>query len=156
MKTIHITRSNLVSVYNTMMSVKDKVVTPKLAYFFFRNTEILQKEIDAIQKAQSVLQLTPEIEEYNKKQQQLITELGENNPEYKDRSQKLYNENIDMINDYRKKEAEFGAFMNEEVEIAPAQISVDELPADLLTISEFSNIVGFFKESKEELDEKLL
>lgn len=156
MKEVKMTRNQLMTAYNIFGKVRDKVMTPKVSYFFLRNSQILQPEIEAIQKASEVLRITPEIEEYNKKQQDLAKELGTDNPEYGEKSMALYNENISLIEDYRKKEAEFNALMEEEVTVNIAQISFNEIPEGVFTTNDIQSILCFLKETQEELDEQIL
>ena len=154
MKTIELTRRQLVDLYNLMIKTKDKIVTPKVAYFFIRNIDILQPEINAIQKAADTVKLTPELEEYNKKQQELHDELGDTS-EYLEKSQNLFKENMEIINAYRVKEKEFNLFIEEKVEINLAQISFDDIPENIFTVDDFTTIVPLLKETQEELDEKI-
>lgn len=156
MKEVKMTRNQLYAIYNILGKARDKVMSPKVSYFFLRNSQILHPEIEAIQKASEVLRITPEIEEYNKKQQDLLKELGADNPEYREKSMALYNENLSLIEDYRKKEAEFNSLMEDEVTVNIAQISFKEIPEGIFTTDDIQNLLNFLKESQEELDELIL
>ena len=146
MKTISITRKKAISAFESINTMKDKIVSPKVAYFYCRNLDILQKEITAIQEAQKTLQITPEIDAYNKKQQKLAEELGQGTAEYAEKSTQLYNENIDLINAYREKEKQFNDFLDESVEMDVATISVNDIPSDLFTANDYSNLFEFLED----------
>lgn len=126
------TRRKIIDIYNLVESVADKVVSPKLAFKFIKLKQACKPEIDAIVEAQKTVAITPEIEAYNKKQM----ELDKTAPDYAEKSMALYEENKELVEDFRKKDQEFGEMLNEEVEIEVPEIDLDSLPEGVFKVKE--------------------
>lgn len=135
------TRRKIIDIYNLVESVADKVVSPKLAFKFIKLKQACKPEIDAIVEAQKTVAITPEIEAYNKKQM----ELDKTAPDYTEKSMTLYEENKELVEDFRKKDQEFGEMLNEEVEIEVPEIDLDSLPEGVFKVKDLellSEIIG--------------
>ena len=142
MKQIELTRKQIAEAFRVFGKVGDKVVSPKLAFFFIRNKSILKDEVEAIAKAQQSLALTPEIEEYNRKQQA----LDPKSETFKADSDKIYADNKELVDGYRKRDAEFTEMLGEKVSVNVVPVKVSELPEDLLTVSDLEAIADFVEE----------
>ena len=136
-----LTRRKIVDIYNLVESVADKVVSPKLAFKFIKLKQACKPEIDAIVEAQKTVMITPEIEEYNRKQ----AELDKNDPEYAKKSLEIYQENKDLVDDFKKKDLEFGEMLEEEVEIEVPEIDLDTLPEGVFKVKDLELLAEIVK-----------
>lgn len=138
-----LTRRQIVDIHNAISKFDGKAMSLRCGFALNKMKQAISGEIAALVEAQAKLQLTPELEEYNK----AIAALDRSDVEkYNKEAKVIYDAHKKAVEDFRKKDAEFGELLNEEVEVEITPIATSMLPDDVLTLAEIESIMPVLTE----------
>lgn len=135
-------RRTIIEIHNIIEGLSEKVVSPKLAFQLIKAKQAIANEINALAEAQKKLAITPEIEAYNAEQKALDT----SDPEYAEKSKAIYEAHKELVDGFRKLDAEFGEMLKGEVDVEFDKIDISLLPEDVLTVKEIETLMPLFKD----------
>lgn len=138
-----LTRKQIVDVHNALSKFEGKAMSLRCGFALNKAKQAIAGEITALVEAQGKLRLTPELEEYNK----AISELDRSDVEkYNEEAKAIYEQHKEAVEEFRKKDAEFGELLKEEVEVDIKPIPSSILPDDVLTLAEIEAIMPVLTE----------